>query len=332
MAGVAPELAVREGSFLERAERLHPLVRLPEESQPEHAEDDDEQGRADERDEQLGVDPGGQPSDRSDERVVGRAQQPAFRGAGCCVLLRHVCLRQRAQIFSSAVLPTKFVISQRPSILATSTLPAVTAATFPVSTSTKWHSKWSVPRSPSIVTFSLYAGWSDSQCVSGLNGNRVQPDLPDLLLPRHRLPGPERARRVRREQAHHLVDVLLRDRLVEGPLDLADRVQVGPAVAAPRSEAELELEPPQAESATTSAASAPPIRVSALSSASFRRVVSAPPHVTMFTCSMRMSSVWQPTMEDERAAPTVPAGACRGVLAHRRRVGQVDCLRCGRRQ
>ena len=42
-----------------------------------------------------------------------------------------------AQIVSSDVLPTKFVISQRPSILATSRLPAVTAATLPVSTSMK---------------------------------------------------------------------------------------------------------------------------------------------------------------------------------------------------
>ncbi len=38
VAGVAPELAVGEGSFLERSERLHSLVRLPEESQPEHAQ------------------------------------------------------------------------------------------------------------------------------------------------------------------------------------------------------------------------------------------------------------------------------------------------------
>ena len=76
--GIAPELAVRKGSLLERSERLHPLVRLPEQPQPQNAEDDHEQGGADERDEQLGVDAGGQPSDRPDERVVGRAQQPAL--------------------------------------------------------------------------------------------------------------------------------------------------------------------------------------------------------------------------------------------------------------
>ncbi len=113
MAGIAPELAVRKGSLLERAERLHPLVRQPEQSQPQNAEDDHEQGSADEGDEQLGVDAGRQPSHRPDERVVGRAQQPAFRTTGCWFLLRDAISATSAQIFSTAVLPTKFVISQR---------------------------------------------------------------------------------------------------------------------------------------------------------------------------------------------------------------------------
>ena len=227
MEGVAPELAVRERTLLERSQRLDPLVRLAEQAQPEHAEHDDEQRGADERDEQLGVHPGGHASDGPDERVVGRAQQPASRSAGCRALLRHARVPTRAQRFSSAVLPTKFVISQRPSILATSWLAAVTAATFACSMSTKWHSKRSVPRSPSTVTFSLYAGWSDSQFVSGLKAIELSQTSRICVLPRHRLPGPERGRGVRRAQAHHLVDVLLRDRLVEGLLDLADRVQVG---------------------------------------------------------------------------------------------------------
>ena len=136
MAGVAPELAVGEGSHLERPERLHSLVGLSEESQPEHAQDDDEQGRADERDEQLGVDAGGHAADGPDERVVGGAQQPALRGAGCCVLLRDGSADKCSDL-QLGVLPTKFVISQWPSIFATSRLPAVTAATFPVSTSMK---------------------------------------------------------------------------------------------------------------------------------------------------------------------------------------------------
>ena len=94
VAGVAPELAVCEGSHLERPERLHSLVGLSEESQPEHSQDDDEQGRAHERDEQLDVDAGRHAADSPDERVVGRAQQPAFRGTGCCVLMRDGLLRQ----------------------------------------------------------------------------------------------------------------------------------------------------------------------------------------------------------------------------------------------
>ena len=91
----------------------------------------------DKRDEQLGVNAGGHAADGPDERVAGRAQQPAFRGTGCCVLVRDGILPTPAQIFSSVVLPTKFVISQWPSIFATSRLPAVSAAIFPVSTSMK---------------------------------------------------------------------------------------------------------------------------------------------------------------------------------------------------
>src|SRR6187399_658912 len=46
---------------------------------------------------------------------------------------------------------------------------AVVAATFSLLTSMKWHSKCSVPRSPLTVTFIFHAGWSETQCVSGLN-------------------------------------------------------------------------------------------------------------------------------------------------------------------
>ena len=93
MAGVAPELAVGKGPLLERPEGLDPLVRLPEEAKPEHADADDEQGSAHEGDEQLDVDAGGQAADRPDERIVGRAQQPTLRGTGCCLLLRDGFLR-----------------------------------------------------------------------------------------------------------------------------------------------------------------------------------------------------------------------------------------------
>ena len=170
VAGVAPQLAVRKGSLLERAERLHPLVRL---------------ARAVVARARRGRPRAGQcrRTRRAASRGRRRAAVPLLGRAGCrqgsaAGVSNHRLLRPgaarvlsptTAQIFSSAVLPTKFVISQRLSILARSALPAVTAATFPVLTSTKWHSKWSVPRSPSMVTFSLYAGWSDSHCVSGWN-------------------------------------------------------------------------------------------------------------------------------------------------------------------
>ncbi len=91
--GVAPELAVRNGPFLKRSEGLHPLVRVAEETQPEEAHHDDQQGSPHEGDEQLCVDPGGYPADRPDERVVGRAYKPPCLLL-CCSLLRHLTFRQ----------------------------------------------------------------------------------------------------------------------------------------------------------------------------------------------------------------------------------------------
>ncbi len=89
VGGVGPELAVGERSLLEGPQRLDALVRLAEQAKPEHSQDDHEQGGAHERDEELGVHPCGKASDRADEPVVGRAQQPASRAAGCRRLLRH---------------------------------------------------------------------------------------------------------------------------------------------------------------------------------------------------------------------------------------------------
>ena len=117
--GVAPELAVRKGPLLKRSERLDPLVRLSEQAQPEHAHDDDQQNGADEGHEQLGVDAGRQSADGPDQWIVGRAQQTASC-APAPVSCGGRCASDNAQIFSSAVPPTKFVISQRLSILATS--------------------------------------------------------------------------------------------------------------------------------------------------------------------------------------------------------------------
>jgi hypothetical protein len=87
VTGVAAQLAVCKGSDLELPERLHSLVGLSEESQPEHTQHNDEQGRANERDEQLHVDPRRHAADSPDDRVVGRAQQPTLRDTGGGVLL-----------------------------------------------------------------------------------------------------------------------------------------------------------------------------------------------------------------------------------------------------
>ena len=72
MESVAPELAVREGSPLERAEGLDPVVGLPENAEPEHADDDDQERGSHEGDEQLRVDGNRQSADRADDRVVVR--------------------------------------------------------------------------------------------------------------------------------------------------------------------------------------------------------------------------------------------------------------------
>ena len=95
VAGVAPELAVCGGPLLERPERLHPLVGLPEESEAEHSHDDDEQGRAHERDEQLDVDAAGtRPTARTSGLSAGlssrRFEAPAALSCCATASLRHV--------------------------------------------------------------------------------------------------------------------------------------------------------------------------------------------------------------------------------------------------
>ena len=80
--GVALELAVRGGSFLERPELAHPVVRLCEDAQPEGTDGDEQHRGAHERDEQLRVDPGGQATHGPDESIVARAHRPAPLGDG----------------------------------------------------------------------------------------------------------------------------------------------------------------------------------------------------------------------------------------------------------
>ena len=80
--GVALELAVRGGSFLERPELAHPVVRLCEDAQPESTDGDEQHRGAHERDEQFRVDPGGQATHGPDEPKVARAHRPTLLGDG----------------------------------------------------------------------------------------------------------------------------------------------------------------------------------------------------------------------------------------------------------
>ena len=169
-------------------------------------------------------------------------------------------LATSAQIFSSDVLPTKFVISQWPSIFATSRLPAVSRCDLP---------GLDVDEVTLEVERAAVSVDGDLELVCGMVGQPVRrrARTPSTLNQTLRIwsfpvtvfPGPNVPVALGANSAHHLVDVLLGDRLVEGPFDLADRVDVGVLLES-WSEAELPLEPPQAESAKTRMASTPPIK------------------------------------------------------------------------
>ena len=105
MRSVALELAVREGSFLERPEPPYPVVRLREDAQPEHADSDEQHRSAHERDEQLGVDLGRQAADSSDERIVAPVQRPALLDDGSLSLLCCLSFRQGLRGSARSILP-----------------------------------------------------------------------------------------------------------------------------------------------------------------------------------------------------------------------------------
>ena len=132
--GVALELTVHERTIPQRPEIPHAVVRLPEYAQAEHSHCEEQHGRADERDEQLGVDLGRQAADGSDERILSAAQRPPILN-GCCPFslgspsLRHGSVRGRTQGARVVDPATMFVISHRPSIRATSWSATVTSAT-----------------------------------------------------------------------------------------------------------------------------------------------------------------------------------------------------------
>ena len=154
---------------------------------PSTADGDDEERRPHEGDEQLGVDAGGDAPDSLDQRIAGRGQQPALPGTRLAA--SSSARTESADTCSDLQLgraADHLVINQLRRLFATSMSAAVVAAIFSLLTSMKRHSKCSVPRSPLTVTFIFQAGWSETQCVSGLNPFDFN-HLPDLLDARRRL-------------------------------------------------------------------------------------------------------------------------------------------------
>ena len=122
------ELAVRDGSPLERPEAPDAIVRLSQHELPEQTDRDEQQGGADERDQQLRSDRDRRTGDGTDERVA----HPPPLGGGPKLLL----LGQDAQASRTVEPPIMFVISHAPPIRATSKSAAVTDTTSPVFAST----------------------------------------------------------------------------------------------------------------------------------------------------------------------------------------------------
>ena len=114
MLGVALELAVGDGSFLERPEPPTRSFDCPRTRCPSSADGDEQDGGAHERDEQLGVDLGRQAADGSDERIVAPAQRPSLLVDGSPPSFA-VWLATRAQAVSS-VDPADHVGDQPPSV------------------------------------------------------------------------------------------------------------------------------------------------------------------------------------------------------------------------
>ncbi len=145
------EPAVLDSPFLERPNARDAIVRLSEHELAKQADGDEQHGHADERDQELRPNLHGQAGDAPHERVADPSPPSRRRPAAPAP-------RPRSQTSRTVVPPTMFVISHSPSIRATSKSAVVADATSPVLTSTKWHSKCSVPRSPLTVISSLYAG------------------------------------------------------------------------------------------------------------------------------------------------------------------------------
>ena len=95
--GIALELPVGEGSLLECLEALDPVVRLSEDALAQQADGDQQDGRAHDHDEELGVDLDGKPAHGLSEGIGAPGQRPSLLVHGSasprpslrCARVRH---------------------------------------------------------------------------------------------------------------------------------------------------------------------------------------------------------------------------------------------------
>ena len=317
---VALELAVREGSLLERSEPRRSVVRLAEDTQPEQADGDDEHGGADERDEQLRVDLGRQAADPADESVVARVRQPSLcRPEPLAPAVAEPRTRpQRTERRGRSRQARDQPASVDPRNVAVGGRDRHDLARLGVDVVAL-----EVQRAPVAVDgdADLVRGRLGDPGVRRLERLRLrEPELPDLLLPHSGRPG-ERERRVRGVEAHHQVDVLLRRGLVEVLLELVDLPEIGVSphlLLRGRARARA----PEAASAPTRTPLRPRSHCGSDDELSHAR---EPPsarlagsrYVTMITCWRGSVQSLAATVEDRHArVPTVLAGRSSGVLAH----------------
>ena len=313
MRGVALELAVRDGPFLERPERLHAVVRLPEHAQPEHADRDDEQGRADERDEQLGVDLAGR---RPTARTSGLSARLSSRVSTTAARLLRAG-SDRAQ--TSAGRPPDHVRDQPLSVDPRDVLIGGRDRRHLVGLDVDVVAL-EVQRAPVAVDrdLELVGGVVRDPVVRGLEGLRlVSQNSRISLLPGRGLPGPDR------EASRSAPTGSSSGRCPSssspgGSSSRSGRSRSSPPRARPACSAlELALEPPQAASTDDehrhcASDQEPPHRSS---SSPFARL--GEPHVPMFTCRAGPSTVNAARRRRGRTCqPCAPArGAGTAVLA-----------------
>ena len=74
------ELCVADRSLPERSQAHDAIIRLPEDELPEQSHRDEEQGRTDDRDQELRANRDRHPGDGTNDRIVDAAQRPPLVG------------------------------------------------------------------------------------------------------------------------------------------------------------------------------------------------------------------------------------------------------------